>query len=432
MLTIEEVSETLQKVLTEDAHEAGQASGMIQRERKLNGASFVQTLVFGWMANPEASLEELSQAAATCGVEISAQGIDGRFNAKAATCLKMVLEKSLTYALESEGSRSDVIGRFAGVYLQDSTVIGLPIELAGEWAAGGNQHGRGAGLKVQTMLDYQNGRLTFSLHPACNHDSPLQTVDLPAGALRLADTGYFDVDCLASLSEQGVFWLTRVPAKVRVWDEAGRKWKLSEWLAAHQVEGCVDGWVTLTAKGLKARLLAQLAPADVAAQRRQQLLPEAKRRGRSLTPELWELCAWSFCVTNLPPDQLTFHEAFALLRVRWQIELLFKLWKSDLSLSSSRSAHPWRILCEIYAKLLIVVIQHWLLLIGCWDLPQRSLVKAGKTLRKHAFHLAAVLFHPSRLALALHSICLALSRCRVQKRKACPATFQRLESLPLS
>jgi hypothetical protein len=381
------------------------------------------------MANPEASLEELSQAAATCGVEISAQGLDARFTLAGAACLKMVLETSLSYVLESKASRGDILDRFQGVYLQDSTVIALPSSLVTDWPGCGNQNGAGAGLKLQTMLEYQGGRLTFSLHPAIRNDCPLQSLDLPAGALRLADMGYFDIARLEQLTIAGVFWLTRLPAKVRILDEEGRKTSLSSWLESHALEGHFDGCVKLTAKGWPVRLLAQQVSPDVAARRQQQALAEAKSKGYVASFEGLALCHWSLCITNLNPHQLSLDEALVLLRLRWQIELLFKLWKSQASLTSWRSAHPERILCEVFAKLLMVVVQHWLLLIGCWNAPDRSLVKAAQTIRKHAFHLVGVLHDPLRLATALQTICRSIARCRVNKRKARPATFQRLASL---
>ena len=40
-----------------------------------------------------------------------------------------------------------------------------------------------------------------------------------------------------------------------------------------------------------------------------------------------------------------------LLRVRWQIELLFKLFKSHTQVDTWQSQKPWRILCEVYAKI---------------------------------------------------------------------------------
>ena len=56
-----------------------------------------------------------------------------------------------------------------------------------------------------------------------------------------------------------------------------------------------------------------------------------------------------------------------------------------------RSQKPWRILCEVYAKLLAMLIQHWLMLVGCWAYPDRSLLKASRTIQAHAGALASAL-----------------------------------------
>ena len=82
MTTIPQLSQILQNLLIEDANRIGRESGFIQRQRKLSGASFAQSLIFGWQANPQASLEELCQSANVCGVEISPQGLQERLNFK--------------------------------------------------------------------------------------------------------------------------------------------------------------------------------------------------------------------------------------------------------------------------------------------------------------------------------------------------------------
>lgn len=61
--SIAELGESLQTLLIEDADRIGRESGFIQRQRKFSGSSFAQTLLFGWQANPAASLEELCQSA---------------------------------------------------------------------------------------------------------------------------------------------------------------------------------------------------------------------------------------------------------------------------------------------------------------------------------------------------------------------------------
>ena len=70
-------------------------------------------------------------------------------------------------------------------------------------------------------------------------------------------------------------------------------------------------------------------------------------------------------MTNASTELLSLSEAMVLLRVRWQIELLFKLFKSHTQVDTWQSQKPWRILCEVYAKLVVVLIQHWLILSGC-------------------------------------------------------------------
>lgn len=422
--SLQELAEILQQLLIIDANHLGRSSGFIQRQRKLSGASFVQALVFGWQANPQASLEDLCQAACVSGVNISPQGLQERLNERGAAFLKQILERSLTYAVQAEAGAFDFLKQFNGVYLQDSTTIALPASLQKVWQGNGNHRGASAALKVQTVLDYQQGHLGMQLVHARQHDCPLQTTDFPQGALRLADTGYFKVTIFQDLNHRGVAWITRIPAQVGVW-QSDHVVPLATWLARQEAR-VIDIPLELTAQRFACRLIAVRVPEAVAQQRRERAIADANSRGKSRRPATLALCDWTVIATNLPPHRLTVDEALLLLRLRWQIELIFKLWKQTHALHLWHSARPAQVLCELYAKLLLIVIQHWLLLLGCWDVPQRSLFKAVHVLRNHAFHLVSVL--PDLLALldTLAAILPSLRRCLIQKRRARPATFQLL------
>jgi IS4 transposase len=64
------------------------------------------------------------------------------------------------------------------------------------------------------------------------------------------------------------------------------------------------------------------------------------------------LADWTILLTNVPPELPSVEEALVLARCRWQIELLWKLWKQHGKIDTWCSEKPYRILTEIYAKLL--------------------------------------------------------------------------------
>lgn len=419
--TITELGEILQTLLIKDANQLGRDSGFIQRQRKLTGSSFAQSLVFGWQANPMASLEELCQSARVCDVDISPQGLQERLNSQQSSqFLYELMMKGMDYLVQADGGREDLLKQFNGVYIQDSSKIELPKQLQTLWQ--GN-HKNQATLKIQTLFNYQQGHLRLSLASGRAHDCPLQSVDLPAGSLRLADVGYFKVNIFEQLNQKEVWWLSRLPARVGIW--VGEKVQhVFDWLAQHKGD-TIDQVVELTAQRLSCRLIALRVPPDVAQERRKRVRESASSRKKSqLKPETLALCDWTIIITNMPVDNLSVQDALSLLRVRWQIELLFKLWKSELSVDTWRSQHPYRILSEIYAKLLLALVQHWCFILSCWDNQARSLVKATHVLRKHAFHILATLSHFPALVATLQLILPTLSRCSIQKRKSRPATFE--------
>src|SRR5581483_8592040 len=150
---------------------------------------------------------------------------------------------------------------------------------------------------------------------------------------------------------------------------------------------------------------------------------------KPVNPLVLELSQWTIIVTNVPVRMLTHEQAFALLHARWQIELLFKLWKQDALVDEWTGTQPWRILCEVYAKLLAMVVQHWVLLLACWDDPHRSLSGAAEVLREHVAMLAhGVMRHiPLQRALRLMSESVR-GQCSIPERSTRLSTSRRLQS----
>jgi len=434
MTTIADLAQTLQEVLTTTADARARTTGFVQRASKLTGAAFVQALVFGWLSNPHATLEALAQAAAAVGVSISPQGLDQRCGEAAAFFLEEVRGAAVRAVVAAEPVAIPLVQRFTAVALLASSTVVLPAALALWWpgcgGGGATAPTAAAALKLHVRFDLRSGALAGPLVTdgrTNDADAPPLDAPLPPGALRVADLGFFELGAFAALTARGVYGLARLPLTPAVYAPDGQRGDVLALLTATGAAE-VDLPVLLGVEHrLPARLLAVRVPPEVANERRRRLRAGARRRGRTPRAASLAWCDWTIVVTAAPAALLSWREALVLLRARWQIDLLFKLWKSHGSIDASRSAKPWRILCAVFAKLLAMVIQHWLLLVGCWTYPDRSLVKAAQTVRAFALALACALHARPALEAALADIqrCLAAG-CRLKRRKKKPNTYQML------
>jgi hypothetical protein len=432
MATIAQVSQAMQTVLTSVADTAARATGFVQRTSKLTGALFVQTLTLGFLSNPQASREELAQTAATLGLTISQQGLDQRMTEAGAACLLAVLDAATTSVLAADPVAIPLLARFSGVFIQASTLLGLPRTLAHIWRGSGNQHTAAtasARVKLGVRLELTTGALTGpNLDHGVTSDRTitLQDEPIPAGALRIADLGFFDLDVLQAIGQADGYWLTRPQITTVLTDQDRQRLDLAAFLAA-QATATVDVPLHLGARHqLPCRLLALRVPQEVADQRRRRLRAEAKRRGRAPNASHLARAGWTIFVTNVPCDQLSVREALVLGRARWQIALLFKLWKSQGQIDQWRSEKAGAILCELYAKVIAMILQHWIMLVGCWADADRSLTKAAAPVRRQALGLAIALRYDHLDATIEVIVGCLQTGCRINKRRKTPHTYQLL------
>ena len=433
MTTLPQLTRRLQAILIQSAEEAARATAFTLRRSKLTGSVFVQTLVFGFLTDPPGRLRVLSEMAARIGQPVSPQGLSQRFTERAAACLRQVLDAVLSEAVGGEVPSLPLLRRFTEVALFDSTVVRLPDGLKDRFpGCGGSGEGLEAALKLSVKLDYRTGALTGSLLPGRAHDQTDPSLEtLPPGALRVADLGFFNLKAFARMDERGVYWLTRWKTGVNVFVQ-GEPVSLAQWLKsrARQTGDRIEADVLLGCNRLPGRLFAIRVPPEVFSQRKARLHEEARKKRQPVSDAQLALAKWTILVTNAPSELLSFDEAFALARARWQIELLFKLWKSEGRIDEWRTQNPARILCEVYAKLIAGVLLHGIVLVSGWDLPDRSVHTMADAIRRSAAGLAESVASFSGLLRHLERLRVLLRQTRrVQKRHSRPATFQRLLEL---
>ena len=366
MSSVKRLVPTLQHLFTTVAEEAAHASGCCQRTSgKFSGATLCQTLVFGVLEQPLPHLRSWCQVAAGLGIRVSPQAIDQRLNARTAAMLEQVLGRAVSEKLAGDPAAIPLLTRFNGVYLQDWSQLQLPAPLAACWPGWGNRTGETATVKLGVRREVTRGILQGPVVVPGRRDdratvAPL--APLPPPSLRLAALGFFALRELGRLADAGSCYLSRRQLGTAVFTPEGTRLCLRSLLNRH-APAVVDRARRLgqTAR-LACRLIAVRVPSVVAAQRRRRSRAEARQRGTPIHPDRLALAGWTIVVTNVPASLLSPLEAQVLLRIRWQIERLFKGWKSgSRPIGVWRTTQPDKLRCAFFAKLVAAVVEHWLL-----------------------------------------------------------------------
>jgi hypothetical protein len=426
-ITLDKLSDSLHTIFTTEADTAAKDSGMIQRQRTITGAGFVQTLVFGWLDDPTATIEDLGDE-----LGVSKQGLDQRLDARAADCLGRVVTTATRQLFAASPETIPLLRRFSSVVIDDCTSLGLPAELAQQFpGCGGSDSEAGqAGLKLLIRFEVTTGQFQAMQQGAARASEHTLAKQLPSvapGSLHLTDLGFFDLSELAKLSQRGASWISRVPALLHKEAEEGTTEELADWLK-HQRTDRIDEAVRLgTETPLDCRLIAVRLPEKVAEKRLRELKKKLRKKGRTISERQRVLCQWLVLITNLPADTFKIEEIFVLYRVRWQVELLFKRWKSLAGLGRSRGHRAYRVLCETYAKLLGCLVQHWGTLLRGGPLSKISAYRRAKQVHRFATKIAEALDDPAALLQVVGRLAARLRRMPSQtKSRRRPSTRQLL------
>lgn len=157
MTRVSHVEQALKHILEERANVLARETGCIERQRKFSGADLLQTLVFGWLSHPDASLETLTSIATSRQVYVTDTALHNRFTKPCAHFLHAVFEEMASVVVEaSQDAPLELLCRFQSVVLEDRSSIALPEELAEQWQGCGGSPGKGqAAVKLHVRLRAQ-------------------------------------------------------------------------------------------------------------------------------------------------------------------------------------------------------------------------------------------------------------------------------------
>jgi hypothetical protein len=435
MQIVAQVASALQEVFGTSVDHLARAARCVQRQRKFSGTSLARTLILTVLLRPAAKNRDFQAMAAKAGVHVTEEAIDHRFTDELVLFLEMLLRQTVSQTLAAKAATTSLLQAFSDVRIGDSTTLTLPDDFADRFpGCGGSKNAGLAAMKIQVLWSLLTGQLLgWQITPGRASDAKSEIAEAlpPAGSLSVFDLGYFSLERFRRVGEAGAYWISRLQHGTKIFDAAGKSLDLQAFLRNQGENGLVDIGVMLGEKErIACRLIAVRVPEEVAARRRQRIREKARGHGREPSPEYLELQGWTIFATNCGTELLTWKEVVVLYRARWQIELLFKLWKSHNHVAELEpNATPQRQMAVLYAKLIGVVVQHWILLSTAWSDVQRSLRKAAAVLRDWIVLLLAVLNDEEQLSELLSRLGEAIAKtARVTHRRKHPSLFQLLEN----
>jgi Transposase DDE domain len=419
---------------SDDIEATARRTGFVKRASKITGKLFLALVTFGSWSDAHTTLAQLAAKVTQVveHVDVSPEAIHQRMNKRALVFLQDMIRQALAKVQALETVCADgLFTAFTKVYLADSTGFGLPDSLSDLFPGSGGSATK-AGAKIQAVWDYKSSVFGhFALTPWNIPDQQyVDTVVALAhkGVLFLFDLGYFKLQAFARIVEAGAYFLSRLNHQTTILDAAtGRLQPLA--LAAFLktvVGNSIEHAIFLGAQEqVASRLVAYRLPESVVNERRRIAKKKAKKKGYTPSQAHLALLAWNRFITNVPRTIGKTETVGKAYPIRWQVELIFKSWKSDLHLASIKTKKADTTLCYLYGRMLLILLNDAL----C---PQRRHTLWGKKKRERS--LLKLVRHFQALAdrwmQAIFQSALALRRfltraCATAERLAAKASRKR-------
>lgn len=358
---LDKISKFLDKKLIEDL---AKETKFVKRERKLTGAIFLTLYVFGVSKYGTPTIENLLSLLHTYDKEfrLSRSSLQERINKEAVEFFTYMLSISLLSTIP-EQLKVKIPGQFKSILIWDSTKFQLPETLEKLFPGQGGS-GKSAGIKIQFGFDLQTCLWFYSLEAGSNSDSEsgLETLKfVESENLIIQDLGYFNVEILNKIQQKKAYYLSRMKLDAKAYVKEGKKFISMDLidLTSQNFDQRLEIDVFIRSKKntyIKTRLVIEKLPEQVTNQRLRKMNKEATSRGKQVSHRRKTLAMYNFYITNASPDQLpSFYMRF-LYSCRWQVELIFKTWKSHLDLAHIRSCRLESVLLLILAKLINITI----------------------------------------------------------------------------
>ena len=363
---IKAIEGVIKKVFDKERLKAlGRQSKFVQRSTsQLNGYNFLLMNLFEASSDGEKSLNDCCDwLLEEFDIDMRKQSLDERYNTDAVRFMRACFTEFINHSnpfLNGECLNTN----WSGIYLADSTTFKIPDHLSTFYE--GYKNGGKAMLKLQLNYDLLSGHIQ-DLKPYSGRDSDYRyqkesKEDFKRNSLYIRDLGYFDTAHFYELDRQEAYFLSRSKSNQNYYtkDENGKyhKLEIEKYLPkdGQRIE-LKEVYVGVATKRVKVRLILEKVPQLVLEKRTARLKRAAiKQSKRKISEERKRMSQYNVFITNASEEQLPIDQIRLVYTLRWQIELMFKIWKSIFKIDKVKKMSIFRFECHLYAQLINIVL----------------------------------------------------------------------------
>jgi hypothetical protein len=348
---------------TEEINQLAKQTQFVQREGKIDGQIFLELIVFNHESLKQQSLNDLSSnLESNYHIDITKQSLHERFNSYALIFLQRALEHLLQHQVDSTLFKTEISG-IKRILIKDSVCFQVD-ESLNEIYCGSGGDGSSAAVRIQFEYDLLNGHINdLSLHAFCDQDAPNSLATLEktkAGDVILRDLAYLNLDFFEQLAYiRQAFYLFRAHPTIYIYEKKEDGYvkidfsKITNYMKQHNLRSMEKEVYLGQQKKLKTRLIIYLLPEQQVAERLRKARKRNKKdKRKTISNEFKARVSLNLFITNTSYQQIPTALIWLIYKIRWQIELMFKIWKSLCHIEKVKKVNRYRLQCYIYAKLI--------------------------------------------------------------------------------
>ncbi len=322
-------------------------------------------LMFASGPASQLSLEDLSNDfCEQHGINISKQGLHERFNDFSVAFMRTLLREQISRQIRGIQT-PEVYKNFKRVRIKDSTRYSVPKEYATVYKGQGGI-GTAAQISIQYEYDLLSGKaIDLELTSACRNDQQdsRETLEnIEKGDLLIRDLAYAGQTYIKHISSKEAFYLNRLNSKWLVFDNAGNHIdfsKIAKKLKRHSLPLIeLEILIPIEKEILSSRLIISRVDGQTYRERLKKANIAARSKGYQVSDNFKIRAALNTFITNVPSEWLSADQVRSTYGLRWQIELIFKVWKSQGHISKIKAMKVQRFQCQLIARLLWLLL-HW-------------------------------------------------------------------------